>query len=582
MACQFQVNLIREEMARRRMVLVRRQVLAVSLILFGALQLFSLSIYFARNYQAATLSRKLQLRARTVTNGGLNGDLVQNLNRQSNALKTQLTTVSNVLKGTTSWPAVLVALAQSAKEANVSIRRADALPRGDGAVLAVEGACSARQPARTVQNFLDAVSRRPEFIGGTLLSMRLDERVGGVVFDADLLLAPRDLEPKPRPERVDAPVAPADDIAEAEAPAPPAPDADAPKPPPAVAAAPAPPEADAPVPAVAEPGVAVSEPSETDPAEPRRPEPAKHEAAEVAAAPPDPSETPDHADEAREAEEAADDAPAVLVLDLPEEEAAAPDPPDPAEAPMPPHVGEAPVGPEEADDATAPQVLVIAPPEEEEETPAAPPQRGVIFVDPLAEPPPPAPPLVILLDDEEAADAEVPGAPGPAPLADAAPASEVPPEEDGEEPPEAPAPVAAEREEAPLPEAATEGEAADQPPPPPPRERKHMIVGLPLGRPTALRVSIRPIGDAPAHLLIRARADRPDWRIEAYDLADDGRRLSAELFGEGWAASFEGGEPRRIGLVITPMGARPGDRVLLHLDDAQGLMTPVSVEGVVE
>ena len=189
MAWQFQINLIREDLARRRLMAVRRQVLAVSMLLFGVMMLATLSAYLHRNQQAATLIRTLEVRARTMLGeDALTAKTLDTLAQENAALESRLERAAQVLEGTTSWPVALLALATSAREADVSIRRAESVQRNGRPYLTVEGLCTPEHPAKIVREFLRVAAKKPQFADGAVISMRRDEREGNVVFEAQLLL----------------------------------------------------------------------------------------------------------------------------------------------------------------------------------------------------------------------------------------------------------------------------------------------------------------------------------------------------------------------------------------------------------
>lgn len=186
----YKINLIRERVARRRLARARQRVAFAALSLLGVLLFLSMSAYLARQHRADALAEKLTILSQSLARTGFDRGVVQDLNRESLALSARLSTVSDALSQTTSWPGVLTALADSVVESHVVLNDIQSVERNGEVYLLMKGYCREDNPPKTVHGFLNSLGRTEVFDRGVPISIREgpDNRI---LFDAQARLSLR-------------------------------------------------------------------------------------------------------------------------------------------------------------------------------------------------------------------------------------------------------------------------------------------------------------------------------------------------------------------------------------------------------
>ncbi len=188
MAFRYDINLVREDLLRRRRESAIMQILAVSLLIFAILLVVTFGIYIARDRRIAVDALATAGRMEEMERAGVEAQSMAELRSRSKWQQTQLLAIRTILQESASWSRLLVALAQSCTSPDIKFRKISTDDQQPRTVIRLEGQCAAANPVRTIYSFMQELSAHQALGPVSLVSI---ERKSDqpLVFQLDITLS---------------------------------------------------------------------------------------------------------------------------------------------------------------------------------------------------------------------------------------------------------------------------------------------------------------------------------------------------------------------------------------------------------
>jgi len=187
-AFRYDINLVREDLLRRRRESAITQILAVSLLIFAILLTITFVIYIARDRRIAADAGATASRMEEMEKAGVAAQSLAELRSRSKWQQTQLLAIGTILEESASWSRLLVALAQSCASPDIKFRKISTGEQQPRTVIRLEGQCAASNPVRTIYSFMQDLSAH-EALGPVSLVSIERKSDQPLVFQLDITLS---------------------------------------------------------------------------------------------------------------------------------------------------------------------------------------------------------------------------------------------------------------------------------------------------------------------------------------------------------------------------------------------------------
>jgi hypothetical protein len=189
-AFRYRINLIKDQVGRRRAERALLQLLTVSLLVFAVALLVTFWVYLARDSEISAYNQQADTLNRQIGQRGIAPAQVEQLRRENAQVAATLGAFTNLFQNSASWSCVLVSLEKCCQSGEVRLRKVSALglTQSPKPAIRVSAECSVENPVSCIQAFLGIVARQEGFGRPTLVSVDRRGEEGPVIFEADVPL----------------------------------------------------------------------------------------------------------------------------------------------------------------------------------------------------------------------------------------------------------------------------------------------------------------------------------------------------------------------------------------------------------
>ncbi len=187
MAFRYNVNLIKEQVARTESERAFLQLITFSLLIFAVVLLVTFGVYLSRDTVA-----QYNLEARNIAGQlkkfNITPEAVEALRATTHKDQVRLAAITNLLKGSVSWPHLLVSIENCCDKTGVKMRKISGGGTAQAPVITLDAECTVDNPADVIRKFMNEVAQAPDFGLPNLLAINKRSDLGPHIFQIEIPL----------------------------------------------------------------------------------------------------------------------------------------------------------------------------------------------------------------------------------------------------------------------------------------------------------------------------------------------------------------------------------------------------------
>ena len=188
MAFRYNVNLIKEQVARADWERAMLQLVTMSLLFFAVLLVVTFAVYLWRDETVLQYRADVRLFSQQLDNSKVSKAEIEVLRVRMEETQKRLTAINAQFQGSVSWPHLLVTLEGCCDRAGVKMRKIEGKGTAQAPVIALDAECTAENPARVINAFIAEVGKTSDFGRPNLIAINKRSDLGPHIFQVDIPL----------------------------------------------------------------------------------------------------------------------------------------------------------------------------------------------------------------------------------------------------------------------------------------------------------------------------------------------------------------------------------------------------------